>query len=105
MAADVQRCCWDYVYTSAGELCPGDLDNGEDKLARNPLLYLGPPPLQVVEWVNGVEVRRGGGLSPLSRQMGHPTIPVHSTPSSRGVDVSAAVRALQSPSATFIKRD
>lgn len=49
MAADVQRCCSDYVYTSAGELCPGDLDNGEDKLARNPLLWLGPPPLQVME--------------------------------------------------------
>lgn len=50
MEADVQTCCSDCVYTSAGELCPGDLDNSEDKLERKPLLWLGPPPLQVMEW-------------------------------------------------------
>ena len=54
MEADVQRCCSDCVYTSAGELCPGDLDNGEDKLERKPLLWLGPPPLQVMEWPQSI---------------------------------------------------
>lgn len=62
-------------------------------------------PSHGVATVNGVGVKRGGELSPLSSQVGHPTIPVHSTPSSRGGVISAARRALHSPSATFIKRD
>ena len=40
MWADAQRCCSDYVYTSAGELAHEIRNSGEDKPARKPLLWL-----------------------------------------------------------------